>query len=91
MRINTTGFGLLAAVAALTFGTLPASAEFFGCHERSGRVLYSYNGTPSSYGTRSYSSRYTHEFAAQSSRYRVSHSRVTYVGSRHSWNNRPQW
>jgi len=64
------GLGLVALVFVWSVGATPASAEFFGCNDRQ-RVSYS---------TRSYSaphrqttSRYTHEFAAQSSRRVSSH------------------
>jgi hypothetical protein len=53
----------------------PASAEFFGCNDKDGRVVASYIGKPSDYGTRhavrTGSRRYTHEFAAQTSRPRI--------------------
>lgn len=61
-----TGFGLAALVFALSVGAAaPASAEFFGCNDRQ-RVTYSSRSYSPSY--RQTASRYTHEFAAQSSR-----------------------
>jgi hypothetical protein len=54
--------GLLAVILAVSAGMSPASAEFFGCHDKPGKVLASYAGSPSSYSD---SRRYTHEFAAQ--------------------------
>ena len=39
--------GLAAAIGALGIvSAAPASAEFFGCNDRPGQLLYSYNGTP---------------------------------------------
>lgn len=75
-----TGLGLAAAVAAATLcAAAPASAEFFGC-EKQGKVVASYIGKPSDYPVRS-SKRYTHEFAAQASRPRVTvHPRTTSPG-----------
>jgi hypothetical protein len=56
MRIYK-GFMFLAGVAALSMGAVaPASAEFFGCHDKPGQVLYSYNGSPSDFRDRSYNS-----------------------------------
>jgi hypothetical protein len=70
-----TGLGRGALVMALSIGAAaPASAEFFGCNDKDGRVVASYIGTPSDYGKRRIvrtSSRYTHEFAAQASRPRI--------------------
>jgi hypothetical protein len=81
------GFGVLALTAALTLGAAaPASAEFFGCNDNH-RASYSTRSysTPSRTYTRysaphrSYAtSRYTNEFAAQSSR------RLTYSTHRSS-------
>ncbi len=43
-------FGLLALIGALTaVYSSSASAEFFGCNDRRGQVLYSYSGTPDGY------------------------------------------
>ena len=62
------GFGLLALIGVMTAGLAqPASAEFFGCNDKPGRVLST--GT-SGYGART-SARYTHELAAQSTRPRI--------------------
>lgn len=94
MRTFATGFAIAAGVLALTLGGLaPASAEFFGCHDRPGQLLYSYNGPASAYHGRSatrYSRAYTDAYAAQSRRYRVSHSR-TYSGSSRYWTERSRW
>ena len=49
MRIYRAGFGLLAGILVLSFGSAaPASAEFFGCHDKPGQVLAVYGGTPGS-------------------------------------------
>jgi hypothetical protein len=75
------GIGMVALSLALTVGAVaPASAEFFGCNDKPGRVLYSYGGTPAAYGPRYTRSRarYTHEFAAQS---RARQTHVTYNGA----------
>ncbi|HEY2757557.1 MAG TPA: hypothetical protein VGJ01_17655 [Pseudolabrys sp.] len=80
--------GLLVLAVALSAGAArPASAEFFGCNDadRPGRVLYSYNGTPGAYGTRSSRARYTHDFAAQS---RPRRTHVTYYASKRYWHER---
>lgn len=70
-----TGLGLAAAVAAVTLSAVPASAEFFGCDDKGGKVVARYVGKPSDYGAHGRvvrtSSRDTHEFAAQSSRPRI--------------------
>jgi hypothetical protein len=76
------GIGVVALSLALTVGAVaPASAEFFGCNDKPGRVLYSYGGTPAADGARYARSRarYTHEFAAQS---RPRQVHVTYSGAR---------
>jgi hypothetical protein len=53
--------GALALVLAVSTGmSAPASAEFFGHHDTPGKVLAGYNG-----------SGYTHEFAAQTVRPRI--------------------
>ena len=71
MRTKTTGFCVLALACALTVSAAaPASAEFFGCNDRN-KVTYSTRAYSPSY--RQATSRYTHEFAAQSSR------RMTYA------------
>lgn len=64
MRILAGGIAL--AVAALAVVATPAAAEFFGCNEPKTTVR-NYGGAPSHYA----SARTTHEFAAQSSRPRV--------------------
>ncbi|MEP7030271.1 MAG: hypothetical protein ABI830_04990 [Pseudolabrys sp.] len=57
-----TGFALVGLVVALTAGVLtPAAAEFFGCNDKT-----SVRNLPN----RAYAS-YTHEFAAQTARPRV--------------------
>jgi len=56
-------FGVLALMVAVSAAMLvPASAEFFGCNDKPGKVLASYT---------SGSGGYTHEFAAQSARPRI--------------------
>ena len=67
----TVALGLLSAV--------PARAEFFGCNDRPGQVLYQ-SGARYSSGSYRQTIRYTHEFAAQPRR--VSHQRVSYSGAR---------
>ena len=67
----TVALGLLSAV--------PARAEFFGCNDRPGQVLYQ-SGARYSSGSYRQTTRYTHEFAAQPRR--VSHQRVSYSGAR---------
>lgn len=67
------GFGMLAVVLSMAVAA-PASAEFFGCNDNSkGKVLATYTGTPRAAQAPSYraGSRVTHEFAAQSSRPRI--------------------
>lgn len=64
------GLGLAVAVAAVTLGAAPASAEFFGCNDKRGKVVASYIGKPADYRARA-SARYTHEFAAQTTRPRI--------------------
>lgn len=72
--------GLAAAVIVLGLtGIAPARAEFFGCNDRPGQVLYQ-SGARYSGGSYRQTMRYTHEFAAQPRR--VSHQRVTYSGAR---------
>lgn len=81
-------FGLLALIGALmVVFSAPASAEFFGCKDRPGQLLYSYTGTPDAYirrrqrgsAPRSYSRRY-------STSRRQRHA--TYYGSARYWNGR---
>jgi hypothetical protein len=69
-----------AALAAATVvlgvaGTVPARAEFFGCNDRPGQVLYD-----SSWHTNNRYARYVHDYSAQPRRY--DHVRVTSYGSR---------
>jgi hypothetical protein len=60
-----TGFHLCGLVIALMLGAIsPGSAEFFGCNDKPGQVL-SYDGQRRQAGHTS------HEFAAQSSRPRI--------------------
>lgn len=72
------GFSVGALMVALSLGAVaPASAEFFGCNDKPGRVLASYDSAPRSSAPRA-SARYTHEFAAQASRPRITiHPRRT--------------
>lgn len=73
----TLALGLLSAV--------PARAEFFGCNDRPGQVLYE-SGARYSSGSYHQTTRYTHEFAAQPRR--VSHQRVTYSSARRYYDSR---
>jgi hypothetical protein len=86
IRIGLVALGLALSAGAVT----PASAEFFGCNgnDRPGRVLYSYSGAPSAYGSRYSRARYPHDFAAQS-RPRKTH--VTYYASKRYWHERSRW
>ncbi len=71
MRKVVTAVLALAAVLAVA---APASAEFFGCNDnKKGKVLATYTGSPSAARTQTYraGSRVTHEFAAQSTRPRI--------------------
>lgn len=71
MAKGWTSLGLGALIVALGLGAAtPASAEFFGCNDKQGKVVASYIGPPSAYRARA-SRRYTHEFAAQSTRPRI--------------------
>jgi hypothetical protein len=81
MATNWTGFGLGTLMVALSLGAVaPASAEFFGCNDKPGKVLFSTGGAPR-YATQArvsaqhtyarVSARYTHELAAQASRPRI--------------------
>lgn len=67
-----TGWTLVLATALIVAMTPPASAEFFGCNDSGrGRVLATYTtGTPPARGHAARRS-YTHEFAAQSTRPRI--------------------
>jgi hypothetical protein len=65
MPNNSNFFGLLALMFAISAGMpVPASAEFFGCNDKHSRVVASYDSARSS-------GDYTHEFAAQSARPRI--------------------
>jgi hypothetical protein len=81
MRRVAAGLALVALMFALVAGvSRPAFAEFFGCNDKPGKVLASYTNTHG-YGAQA-SARYTHEFAAQTSRRRITiHPRRTYVGA----------
>lgn len=72
MATKWTGYGLGALMVALSLSAVaPASAEFFGCNDRPGKVLSSTSAAPR-YATRArVSARYTHELAAQASRPRI--------------------
>jgi hypothetical protein len=75
MRRVVAGFALAALMVAVVVGfAKPAAAEFFGCNDRiSSRIISS-----SAYRSHA-STRYTHEFAAQSSRRHVTrYPRTTY-------------
>lgn len=70
-----TDFAVLVGAAVLSLSlAAPARAEFFGCKDRSGQVLYTYNGTPGQFHDR-----YSQNYAV---RPRYSHSRTTYYESR---------
>ena len=66
--------GLAAAVIVLgSAGVAPARAEFFGCNDRPGQVLYSSGRHYSAVHTSRY---YSRDYSAQPRRYRQAH--VTY-------------
>jgi len=69
-------------VGGNVFFSTSASAEFFGYHDKPGRVLASYDGA----SRHQYSRRYSHEFAAQ-----ARSRRVTYAGPRRYWSDRSRW
>jgi hypothetical protein len=70
MRCVLTGFGLCAGLLALTLSAAaPARAEFFGCHDQRGQVLYTYSGTPGSFHDRYSGSRYNDNYAQPRVRY----------------------
>jgi hypothetical protein len=83
MRVAAQGGLLVAsvlAVAAMAMAVTPASAEFFGCNDRPGRVLYSYAGAPAAYASVE-RRQYSHELAAQTRPPRiVIHPRRGYPG-----------
>lgn len=70
------GCALIGLVVALTVGAMaPAGAEFFGCNDKNS--VRTYTGAPRQQASRNY----THEFAAQSSRPRVTiYPRKNHVG-----------
>lgn len=90
MRFGVLGYGL--GLLALAAAASPASAELFNCHQKPGQVLYSYNGSPANYGSRSSSAshRYTSDYSAQSSRQRYQ-AHATVFGSHHYGNDRSRW
>ena len=65
--------GVAALTTALAGSSLPAAAEFFGCHDRPGQVLAVYNGAPADYvrHLRRVGPRYTHAYSAHAYRHRV--------------------
>lgn len=77
VRMSAALTAVTVALGLLSAG--PARAEFFGCNDRPGQVLYQ-SGARYSGGSYRQTMRYTHEFAAQPRR--VSHQRVTYSGAR---------
>ena len=85
-------FGLLALIGATwVVSSAPASAEFFGCNDRRGQVLYSYSGTPDAYMRRSrrsstprYSSPYSNDYSARPRARR----HATYSSDTRYWNGR---
>ena len=70
MRNLATSLGLAVGALALSLSTAaPARAEFFGCNDKPGQLLYSYNGPATAYHSRraTHSSRrYTDDYSAQS-------------------------
>jgi hypothetical protein len=90
MRSRVVGLGLLAGVLALSAIT-SASAEMFTCHDRPGQVLAVYNGSPSTYGSRSYSRHYSSNYSAQSYRRSYQRHATIFAASRHYWNDRSRW
>lgn len=93
MRIYRAGFGFLAGILVLSFGSAaPPRLNFFGCHDKPGQVLAVFGGTPGSHHSRNYSScgsgRYSDDYAAQT-RYRRPDARhATDYRSQHYWNDR---
>ena len=88
MRFGVRGLGLVLTLSLAA--TVPASAEFFNCNQKPGQVLYSYSGSPSQYGGRTSSPRYTSSYSAQSSRQRYQ-AHASFFASRHYGNDRPRW
>jgi hypothetical protein len=66
------GLALAALVLGLA-GTAPARAEFFGCNDRPGQVLYR---SSTHYSAARITHNYSRDYSAQSRRYRQAH--VTY-------------
>jgi hypothetical protein len=89
MSRNRSLYGLLALIGGLMIASsVPAAAEFFGCNDRAGQLLYSYTGTPDAYMRRQ--PRYSrprdrsHRNSSSSRR----HRRATYYGNARYWNGR---
>ena len=83
--------GLLLLIGALmAVSSLPASAEFFGCNDRPGQLLYSYRGTPAGYAQRQYRYSTPRYSSRYSSYYSARHHRrhATYYGDTRYWNGR---
>ncbi|HZD89608.1 MAG TPA: hypothetical protein VE224_05880 [Pseudolabrys sp.] len=84
--------GFIAIVGVLaTISAAPASAEFFGCNDRPGQLLYSYNGTPDAYISRRHRYGAPRSYSRSTSRdYRAPRHRrhVTYYGDMRYWNSR---
>jgi len=84
--------GLLALIGALTaVYSSSASAEFFGCNDRPGQLLYSYSGSPGAYGRRQYRSstpRYSSHYYTRSYSARPHRRHATYYGDTRYWNGR---
>lgn len=75
--------GLAVAVIVLGLtGVAPARAEFFGCNDRPGQVLYNSGRHLGAVRT----SRYTRDYSAQPRRYRQAH--VTYSSAPHYYDSR---
>jgi hypothetical protein len=75
--------GLAAAVIVLGLtGIAPARAEFFGCNDRPGKVLYSSGG----YQSAARSAHYTRDYSVAPRRYRQAH--VTYSSARRYYDSR---
>jgi len=73
-------FVVLALILALFVAfSAPARAEFFGCKDDRGKLLYSYSGTPDRYTSRH--SRYA-RVPGWAVHQRASHSRIDYRSSR---------
>jgi hypothetical protein len=81
MRRVAASFALLLGAVVMTLGTaVPAAAEFFGCSDRPGQLLYTYNGTPGQFDDRAYTrSRHANRYASHSRH--DSRARVSYYDS----------